>query len=47
MQDQERTHTRDNESGAGVQKDDEERLKWYGRVMRGDEEHILRKVLPF
>ena len=47
IQDQERTHTRDNESGAGFQTDHERRLEWYGRVMRRDEEHILRKVLPY
>ena len=42
-QDQERTRTRDNESGAGCQKD-HGNLKWHGHVRRRDEEHILRKV---
>ena len=36
-----------NESGAGFQKDHERQLKWYSRVMRGDEEHTLREVLPY
>ena len=35
-----------NESGAGFQNDHKRRLKWYSRVMRGDEEHLLREVLP-
>ena len=37
-QDQERTHTRHNESRTGFQKDTERRLNWYGDVMRRDEE---------
>ena len=41
QQDQERTLTGDNESDIITDR----RLNWYGRVMRRDEDHILRKVL--
>ena len=44
IQDQERTHRKDDERGARFQKITERRLNWYGNVVRGDGEHILRKV---
>ena len=45
IQDQERTHPRNNESGIGCQQITERRLNWYGHVMRRDEERIVRKML--
>ena len=42
-QDQERTHPRDNKSGAS-KKTTVRRLHWYGHVIKRDEEHIPRKA---
>ena len=43
-QNQERTHPRNDESSAGVRKTTERRLKWYGHVMRMEEDHVVRRV---
>ena len=44
-QDQERTHSRNNESSASIYKYNGERLRWYGHVIRREEEHIVRSVM--
>ena len=45
-QNQERTHPRNNESSAGVQKDNGEKTEMvYGHVMRMEEDHVLKRVM--
>ena len=45
-QDQERTHPRINKRVTRASKKiTERRLNWYGRLMRRDEGHIVKKVL--